>query len=114
MPEITATATIRSRSRPKTPKGSTSVKRDERRDAAAERKRDQQRGFDESLGHAEAHACDRVIRRLLMGGEADAVGERRRHRIAVRRDEGDVPAGEPQAHRERERERGDEQDGKGE
>ena len=62
----------------------------------------------------EAHARDRVVRRLLMRGKADAIGERRRHRVAVRRDEGDVPTGEPQPQRERERERGDEQDGEGE
>ena len=83
--------------------------RNQRGEAAAQRQRKQHGGLDQRLGDAEPRARDRVVGGLPVRGEADAVGERGRHRVAVRRDVGDVPPGEPDPQRERDRERGDEQ-----
>ena len=44
-----------------------------------------------------------------MRGEADAVGERRRHGVAMRGDVRDLPAREPELQRERGGQRGEEQ-----
>ena len=64
-------------------------------------------GFD----HAEARTRDRVVGGLLVRRERDAVGKRGRHGAAMGEDMPRMALREPQLQRERERERGEEDDG---
>ena len=85
--------------------------RDQRGEPAAQREGDEQRGFGQQLGDAEVHARDRVVRGLLVRGQSDAIGEGGGHGGAMRPDVADVAKGEPEAQRERECQRRDEQSG---
>ena len=78
-PAITATATISARSCHSGGDAERAGPRDERGEAAAQRQREQQRGLDHRFDDAEARARDRVVGGLLVRGERDAIGERRRH-----------------------------------
>ena len=53
--------------------------------------------IDQRRPAAETHACDRVIRRLLLVGERDLALESRRHAVAMRGHRSRLPAAEPQA-----------------
>ena len=87
--EITATATISDEIAAEPPKRQLAGPAHERGKAAADRERDEQRGFDEHLEHAEARARDRVVGGLLVGGAARRGRRTRRDRVAMR---GDVSA----------------------
>jgi len=61
---------------------------------------------------AEAGLGDRVVGRLLVGGQGDLGGEFGRHLVAVPQDVADVPARQPVPQAEREQEKDDEQNRK--
>ncbi len=79
---------------------------------AAERERGQHRGAERHVDHAEARLGHRVVGRLAVRRERDRVGERGRHRVAVRSHVRDLAPREPQARERGRRERGEEEPGK--
>jgi hypothetical protein len=67
------------------------------REAAAQREGKQYRRFDADVENSDLATVDRVIGRLLMGREGDALGKIGRHGVAVRRDETDVTPFQPKS-----------------
>ena len=61
------------------PPGSVSVARDDRREAAADGHREQQRGIDDGVQHRQPLLGDRVVGGLVVRRDADARGERSGH-----------------------------------
>jgi hypothetical protein len=56
------------------------------------------------VSQAEAGARDRVVGRLLVGGQRDLFGEFGRHGVAVRQHMADMARGQPEAHDQRQNE----------
>ncbi len=80
-------------------------------DDAAEREREQHGGAHQHLEHAEAGLRHRVVRGLLVRAERNRLGERLRHRAAMRAYVAHLAPRQPEARRARRRERAEEEPG---